>query len=269
MAAPNSLLTGFPAEGLRASRRFITSHNKDGKGVFVVDDVGDHHRVLAGGQGVGNIIYSTAETPVDLNNDKDLIYAKEHEPPIHIENGSVVRLVDFAPGADSPIHRAVSIDYGVVVEGKFLLTLDSGESKIMLPGDMSVNRGCMHKWKNLDEERPGRMVFILLDVHPLKVNDEPIKEDLGDLAPDYDPRLNNVTAVAINPRNLVNSRALRSNTPTIIALLQKFPYRPLLLFKFLRGPTLRTTAPAGLDVAELALNPKYAGKRGYYRLLEK
>ena len=31
----------------------------------------------------------------------------------------------------------MSIDYGVVIEGKFLLTLDSGESKVMLPGDMS------------------------------------------------------------------------------------------------------------------------------------
>lgn len=31
----------------------------------------------------------------------------------------------------------MSIDYGVVIEGKFLLTLDGGESKVMLPGDMS------------------------------------------------------------------------------------------------------------------------------------
>jgi quercetin dioxygenase-like cupin family protein len=38
---------------------------------------------------------------------------------------------------ESPIHRAMSIDYGVVIEGKFLLTLDSGETKIMLPGDTS------------------------------------------------------------------------------------------------------------------------------------
>ena len=52
-------------------------------------------------------------------------------------NGSCVRLIDFAPGMESPIHRAMSIDYGVVIEGKFLFTLDSGETKIMLPGDTS------------------------------------------------------------------------------------------------------------------------------------
>ena len=43
----------------------------------------------------------------------------------------------------------------------------------------------MHKWKNLDETRPGRMVFVLLDVTPYKVNGQVIEEDLGDLAGDY------------------------------------------------------------------------------------
>ena len=62
---------------------------------------------------------------------------RRQQPGIHVANGSVVRLIDFAPACESPIHRAMSIDYGVVIEGKFLLTLDGGESKVMLPGDMS------------------------------------------------------------------------------------------------------------------------------------
>lgn len=41
---------------------------------------------------------------------------------------------------ESHIHGAISIDYGVVIEGKFRPSLDSGESKIMLPGDMSKCR---------------------------------------------------------------------------------------------------------------------------------
>ena len=40
-------------------------------------------------------------------------------------------------------------------------------------------------WKNLDEQKPGRMVFILLDVKPLKVNGEIIQEYLGDMEKDY------------------------------------------------------------------------------------
>lgn len=137
MSFPKGPVTAFPAEGLRPARRFISSHNKEGKGVFVVDDNGDHHRVMVNGAGVANIIYSTEGNPVDMNDDKDLKYARENEPAIHVANGSVARLIDFAPGVESPIHRAMSIDYGIVVEGKFLLTLDSGESKVMLPGDTS------------------------------------------------------------------------------------------------------------------------------------
>lgn len=34
------------------------------------------------------------------------------------------------------------------------------------------------------------------------------------------------------------------------------------------GPTLRTAGPAGVDVVDLALSPKFAGKRGFYTLLE-
>ena len=51
---------------------------------------------------------------------------------------------------------------------------------------LGVNRGCMHKWKNLDEDKAGRMLFILLDVEPYKApNGEVLKEYLGDLAGDY------------------------------------------------------------------------------------
>lgn len=52
-----------------------------------------------------------------------------------------------------------------------------------------VNRGCLHKWKNLDETRHERMVFLLLDVTPYKVNKQVIEEGLGDLARDYVARL--------------------------------------------------------------------------------
>lgn len=60
------------------------------------------------------------------------------QPSIHVPNGIVARLIDFAPGVESSIHRALSIDYGVVIEGKFELSLDSGEKRVMLPGDTST-----------------------------------------------------------------------------------------------------------------------------------
>ncbi|KAK8017788.1 short-chain dehydrogenase [Apiospora rasikravindrae] len=85
-----------------------------------------------------------------------------------------------------------------------------------------------------------------------------------------DSNLKALTAIAINPGNLVDSRALHTNTPRSMALMQTFVYKPLLpILRLIMGPTLRTAAPAGHDVIELALNPRYAGQRGYYTLLQK
>jgi len=183
-------ITQFPADGLRLSERFITGHNKDGQGVFLHTDHGDHHRVMVGGKGVANIIYSTKGDPVDLTNDVDIKFAMENEPGLHIANGSVVRLIDFAPGVESPMHRAMSIDYGIVIEGEFEITLDSGESRIMRPGDISVQRATMHKWRNCLQDKASRIVFILLDCKPLTVNGEELKTWLGDLEGEYAGREN-------------------------------------------------------------------------------
>lgn len=105
---------------------------------------------------------------------------------------------------------------------------------------------------------------------PRQVNGLPIELNTDSHVDFQDPNLKNITAVAIHPGNLVDSRALRSNTPKSMSIMQTLIYKPLLpLLKLAMGPTLRTAAPAGADVAELALNDKYAGERGFYTLLNK
>ncbi|KAI8963314.1 NAD(P)-binding protein [Daldinia sp. FL1419] len=84
-----------------------------------------------------------------------------------------------------------------------------------------------------------------------------------------DPSLNKITTVAINPGNLIDSRALRVNTPKPFTYMQKFVLRPLLPLIRLKDHTARLSAAAGVDVIELAVNPKYVGQAGYYTLLEK
>ncbi|KAB2571605.1 hypothetical protein DBV05_g9727 [Lasiodiplodia theobromae] len=181
---------GFPAFGLPRTQRLITGHNAEGKGVFLVRDSGGHHRTMVQEQGLNNILYHTKETPVDLNNDADLKYANEVEPGLHNTNGTVVRMIDFAPNVESPMHRAMSIDYGVVLHGEFELTLDSGETRIMRQGDVSIQRATAHKWKNISGAgtMPGRMLWVLLDVKDLFVNGEKIEGYLGDLASEYEGR---------------------------------------------------------------------------------
>ncbi|KAI0427504.1 NAD(P)-binding protein [Xylaria sp. FL1042] len=171
----------------RSSYRHITGHNSEGNGVFLSSDLGDHTRIMFDGRAVSNILYSTQQSPAELNGDVDVEKAKEREPPLHYHNGSVIRMVDFAPGVESPLHRALSIDYGIVLEGVFELELDSGERRIMREGDVSVNRACAHKWRNLtgSGSLPGRMIYILLDCNDVVVNGNKLEGYLGALEKDY------------------------------------------------------------------------------------
>ncbi|PQE23134.1 cupin domain-containing protein [Rutstroemia sp. NJR-2017a WRK4] len=178
-------ISEFPAGDLRNSIRLITTHNEEGKGVFLPTDHGDHHKIMVNGHAVANIIYTTSGNPVSLQNDADISYARENEPGLHIQKGTVVRLIDFAPGVDSPMHRAMSLDYGIVIEGELEITLNSGESRVMRPGDISVQRATMHKWRNCSKEKSARAVFVLLDCEPFSINGVEMKEDLGDLAREY------------------------------------------------------------------------------------
>ncbi|KAL8666839.1 MAG: hypothetical protein Q9202_001079 [Teloschistes flavicans] len=186
-AGAGSVTTEWPVAGLSRVERHITGHNAEGKSVFVSSDCGDHHRVIGEKQAIGNIIYSTKETPIELNGDVDIKYAKESEPGLSIHNGSVARLIDFGPGAASPLHRSVSLDYAIVIDGVFKLLLDSGEERILRPGDMTVQRATAHQWINVTSNGllPGRMLFVLLDVNDVYVGDKKMEGFLGTIAKDY------------------------------------------------------------------------------------
>lgn len=84
-----------------------------------------------------------------------------------------------------------------------------------------------------------------------------------------DANLKKITAIAINPGNLVDSRALRANTPAFLPYVQKFVLKPLMPLMRLRDPLMRRVSAGGIDVAKIALDPEYAGARGYYSWLKK
>lgn len=84
----------------------------------------------------------------------------------------------------------MSIDYGIVLEGEFELTLDSGESRVMRRGDISVQRATAHTWRNVTGggTEAGRMLYVLLDCKPLFVGGEKVDGFLGDLEKEYEGR---------------------------------------------------------------------------------
>lgn len=78
-ATPAVACTCFPAPGLRPVTRHITTHTAEGKATFLPEDAGAHQRVLQGGLGAANILYSTRSNPVDLKDDTDIALAAEAE----------------------------------------------------------------------------------------------------------------------------------------------------------------------------------------------
>lgn len=162
--------------------RFITDHTDSGKAIFSskFDEVLPWQTLADGARFC--LGYTTHTTPIDMNADKDLEgYEKDliEKPGIMIPGGSVLRIVDMRPGALSPMHRTVSVDYGVVLEGEVELVLDSGEVRLMRRGDVAVQRGTNHAWRNASATKWARMLYVLLEALPITIGQQELGEDYG------------------------------------------------------------------------------------------
>lgn len=165
---------------IRPIKRFITSHTADGKTTFsdAVPEEAPFRPLPDGAQFA--LCYATNRFPVQMEDDEDIAtYQRytENLPGITISTGSVLRVVDMRPGALSPMHRTVSLDYGVVLEGEVELVLDSGETRLLKRGDISVQRGTNHAWRNTSSTSWARMLYVLLPSQPIVVGSVKLEED--------------------------------------------------------------------------------------------
>jgi len=168
--------------GLPIINRFITDHNSEGKAIFTTQVKEELHW-----QGLPDgarfcLGYTTDKFPVKMNEKQDISsYEKylEDKPGIMIPGGTVLRLVDMMPGATSPMHRTVSLDYGVVLEGEVELVLDSGEVRLMKRGDVAIQRGTNHAWRNASPIAWARMLYVLQESEALEIGNEKLGEDYG------------------------------------------------------------------------------------------
>lgn len=168
--------------GFDRPKRYITEHNASGLGVFNTS-ISEVLTADVKGSMVFHLGYATTTTPTDFTNQSDIAtYASLlHDPPgIYIPGGTVMRTIDFAPAFETPMHRTMSLDYGVVLEGKIELILDSGERRAMKTGDISIQRGTDHRWRNMSQTEWGRMLFVAHEAKPFEVNGKlPQKEQVS------------------------------------------------------------------------------------------
>lgn len=162
--------------------RFLTDHNHEGKAIFnqSVDEKLGWQRFTEGVR--FSLGYATDRTPVELSNGTDLETYRNYQanlPGIMIPGGTVLRFVDMAPGHASPMHRTVSLDYGVVLEGNVDLVLDSGEVRSMKRGDVAIQRGTNHEWRNPSSTEWVRMLYVLQESKPIMIGGKELDEDYG------------------------------------------------------------------------------------------
>jgi len=77
------------------------------------------------------------------------------------------------------MHRTVSLDYGVVLEGEVELVLDSGETRVLRRGDVAVQRATAHAWRNVSATQWARMLFVLVPCAEVVVGGRRVGEELG------------------------------------------------------------------------------------------
>ncbi|KAL6705856.1 hypothetical protein ACN47E_006316 [Coniothyrium glycines] len=169
---------------LRNIKRYITTHDPTTKKAVFSDAVSEEPPIDRIPKAAFRLGYVTKGAPVDLNKDADIELYKpylESPPGLVTSGGTVLRFVDMEPGTLSPMHRTVSLDYGVVLEGEIELVLDSGETRKLVRGDVAIQRGTMHAWRNLSSTKWARMMYVLQESKPLEINGEALGEDYGDM----------------------------------------------------------------------------------------
>ncbi|RVX71042.1 hypothetical protein B0A52_03407 [Exophiala mesophila] len=160
----------------------ITAHNPDGT-AKVLSSYKSPGKEYPGITTHHHLAYTTASMPVELSEDVDVKLHQDYEKSGNLAivkpNGTVCRLVDIGPGNPPAMHRTQSLDYGVVIAGEVIMELDDGSTTLMKPGDVAVQRGTNHAWKNPSPTQWARMLFVLQDCKPIYVGGQRFKEDLG------------------------------------------------------------------------------------------
>lgn len=150
---------------------YITD-NDDNGGSFFAKDVNESLPVVKDlGSALMRLGYTTDRPPVLLTNGTDLTQytaALTDVPPLVTSSGGAnVWYIDTPPETESPMHRTVSLDFVILVSGEIELSLSSGETRLVKPGDLVVQRSTLHKWRNPSKTNWARMVGIMAACQPV------------------------------------------------------------------------------------------------------
>src|ERR1700681_4055640 len=143
-------------------RRVVTGHDGSGRAVVSIDEVSSNV-ISRRPQHESCVIWSTGSFPSDNSGalDGGVRTVASTDP-----NGSVFRIVEYAPGVAPRNHRTESIDYAVVMAGEIDMDID-GATVHLRQGDVLVQRGTIHNWANRGTV-PCVIAFVLIAAKPVE-----------------------------------------------------------------------------------------------------
>ena len=143
-------------------RRVITGHDANGRAIVKIDEVSTNLSSGRAGATACNI-WTTEGFPANNDGAADEGLRKVGTT---LSNGTVFRIIEFAPGLAPRNHRTDSIDYIVVMAGEIDMELD-GAVVHLKAGDVMVQRGTIHNWVNRGTE-PCVLAVILVAAKPVE-----------------------------------------------------------------------------------------------------
>jgi mannose-6-phosphate isomerase-like protein (cupin superfamily) len=170
-------------------RRVVTGV-RNGRSVVVSDgSVPNAHQYTSIPGMMTSVLYATAASPRLPQEEVETAPLRMHVPPqpgesrlmiVTFPPDSSLALPEFDPVAadaeqrefipglaelfeqDAPgMHRSETVDYGVVLDGEIWLELDEGDRTHLRPGDVVVQCGTRHAWRNAGD-RTAKMLFVLI-----------------------------------------------------------------------------------------------------------
>ena len=138
-------------------KRVVVGRGEDRDSVVHNEEVLSWGDTLGAIRGIDLWLSHSSPPSLDVAHDSTGEGTSELEPP---RGGSVFRIVEFAPKAESDVHATETLDYVVVVEGEIVLVVD-GRELTLSAGDSAVQAGSVHQWVNRSD-RPCLLAAVLL-----------------------------------------------------------------------------------------------------------
>ena len=116
-------------------------------------------------EGTGiNMVWHTPTIAADNSGREDI-----DDTPFGFElmhaGGSVCITLDYPPGMATFMHATDTIDYVVVIRGEVTIVTETGEA-VCRPGDIIVDRGILHAWRN-DGAETATIAVVNIPAHPV------------------------------------------------------------------------------------------------------